>query len=393
MQIDYPSPRTPVYYANKEAWISKKYRVIANQGSTRSSKTFSVMQLIALYIAPKYKKEITVVSHSLPHLKRGALKDFLDIMEGSGLYNDNNFNKTDNVYTYPNGSYIEFFGCEDAGKVRGPSRDILFVNESNLLGYPTYKQLALRTREIIFIDFNPVEETSWVYDVADKPGNKLIHSTYQNNRAFLTPEQIEEIESMKDADQNLWNVFGLGLRGKSEGLIYNHWKMCTDLPYRGEVFMGCDFGYNVPTALVLCELYEGAIYVKELLYETKLTTADLIERYKDIGVSKTIEIFCDNAEPKTIEELQRAGYNAKPADKDVTEGIRKVKSMPLFICENSSNIVKEIKGYKWRTDVNGKVVRDKDKDEPVKFNDHLCDALRYAVFTKLSVPSYSWGAM
>lgn len=393
MQIEFTSPRTPVYFANKDAWLSKKYRVIANQGSTRSSKTYSVMQLLALYVAVKFKKEITVVSHSLPHLKRGALKDFLGIMEDMGIYNDDHFNKTDNVYTFPNGSYIEFFGCEDSGKVRGPSRDVLFVNEANILSYDTYKQLALRTRETIFIDFNPVEETSWVYDVADKPGNTLIHSTYQNNLTFLTPEQIEEIESMRYADQNLWNVFGLGLRGKSEGLIYTHWKICSDLPMKGELFFGQDFGYNVPTALILCELYEGAIYAKEWIYEKRLTTNDLIEKYKDLGVSKTIQIFCDNAEPKTIEEIRRAGYNAWEANKDVTEGIRKVKSLPLYICENSGNIVKEIKGYKWKTDVNGKPVKDKDKDEPVKLNDHAMDAIRYAVFTKLHQETYSWVAM
>lgn len=393
MEINAEIPRTPVYYANKDAWLSHKYRVIANQGSTRSSKTYSVVQLLALYIALKFKKEITIVSHSLPHLKKGAMKDFLDIMEDARLYSDNDFNKTDFKYHFTSGSYIEFFGCEDSGKVRGPSRDILFINEANLLSYSTYKQLALRTREVIFIDFNPVEETSWVYDIADKPSNLLIHSTYLNNRGNLTPEQVDEIESMKDADQNLWNVFGLGLRGKSEGLIYTHHKLCERLPMRGELFMGQDFGYNVPSALVRCEMYEGGIYVEEILYEKKLTTNDLIQRYEELGVSKTIEIFCDNAEPKTIEELRRAGYNAKEADKDVTEGIRKVKSLPLFITENSSNIVKEIKGYKWKTDVNGKVVRDKDRDEPVKFNDHAMDAIRYAVFTKLFAPSYTWVAM
>jgi phage terminase large subunit len=191
----------------------------------------------------------------------------------------------------------------------------------------------------------------------------------------------------------MWNVFGLGLRGHATDIIYTHWKLCDKMPMRGEVFFGQDFGYNVPSALVLCELYEGAVYIQEWLYETRLTTSDLIERYKDIGVSKTIEIYCDNAEPKTIEELRRAGYNAYEANKDVTEGIRKVKSLPLFITENSSNIVSEIKGYKWKTDVNGKPVKDKDRDEPVKFNDHAMDALRYAVFTKLHTPTYSWGAM
>lgn len=391
---------TPVFDANIEAYESKKFRVIANQGSTRSSKTYSVCQLLALYIPTKEKKSISIVSPSLPHLKRGARRDFLEILEGAGLYSDAQFNKTDNIYHYPNGSYVEFFGVDEPGKVRGPGRDILFVNEANLIPYAIYTQLALRTNEVIFIDFNPVDEMSWVYDVADYKGgtnedgeeikpNLLIHSTYQNNRSNLSKEIISQIEMLKEADQNLWNVFGLGLRGKSTELVYTHWKTCKELPNRGERFFGQDFGYNVPSALVDVEVYEGAIYVDEVLYETRLTTGDLIEKYKINGVFKNREIFCDNAEPKTIEEIRRAGYNAKEADKDVTEGIRKVKSMPLYITERSTNILKEIRGYKWRTDINGKVVKDKDRDEPVKFMDHAMDALRYAVFTKLHQPAFA----
>lgn len=243
---------------------------------------------------------------------------------------------------------------------------------------------ALRTEEIIFIDFNPADDFSYVYEVADKPGNKLIISTYRNNRANLSEAQIEEIEGLKDADENLWKVFGLGQRGSSSETIYTHWKPCKELPGKGEVFYGQDFGYNVQSALVRCEQYEGKIYCEEVVYETKLTTGDLIERYKQIGIKKTDEIFCDAAEPKTIEELIRAGYNAKPADKDVTEGIRKVKSMPLLITENSTNVIKEIKNYKWKKDKNDKVL-----DEPVKFMDHALDALRYAVFTKQTAFKFS----
>jgi phage terminase large subunit len=379
---------TPVFDANIEAYESKKYRVIANQGSTRSSKTYSVCQLLALYIPNTEKKSISIVSPSLPHLKRGARRDFLEILEASGTYSDAQFNKTDNVYQYPNGSYVEFFGVDEPGKVRGPGRDILFVNEANLIPFAIYTQLALRTNGVIFLDFNPVDEMSWVYDVADAPGNLLIHSTYQNNRSNLSKEIIEEIERLKDADENLWNVFGLGLRGKSTELVYTHWKTCMELPGRGERFFGQDFGYNVPSALVDIEIHEGAIYVDEVIYETRLTTGDLVERYKNTGVFKNREIFCDNAEPKTIEELRRAGYNAKEADKDVTEGIRKVKSMPLYITDRSTNILKEIKGYKWKTDINGRPVRDKDRDEPVKFMDHAMDAIRYGVFTKLHKPSF-----
>jgi len=382
---------TDVLEWNHNAYYSKKYRVVANQGSTRSGKTYSICQLLALLIAHNEVKSISIVSPSLPHLKRGARRDFLQILEDAGIYSDEQFNKTDNVYHFPNGSYVEFFGVDEPGKVRGPGRDILFVNEANLIPFPVYKQLALRTKEIIFIDFNPVDEMNWVYDVADAEGNLMIHSTYLNN-PFLPKEQVQEIESLRLADENMWNVFGLGLRGKTSELVYTHWKTCEELPLRGEVFMGCDFGYNVPTALVLCELYEERIYVKELLYENRLTTNDLVERFKDIGVSKTIEIYCDNAEPKTIEELKRAGYNAWEADKDVTEGIRKVKSYPLFITNDSTSVLKEIKGYKWRTDASGKPIKDKDKDEPVKFNDHSMDAMRYAIFTRLAVDRLTWTA-
>lgn len=372
--------------------IESGYPIIVNEGGARSGKSYGTIQCL-IYIANNTPNtRISIVSHSLPHIKRGAYRDFKTIMQDWELWDENNFSFTEFVYTFKNGSYIELFGLEDEGKARGPGRDILFINEANLVKKSVYEQLAIRTTGQIILDLNPADLECWCYQLADHPGNCKIHSTYLDNIENLTPAQIKRVEAYKDADPHMWEVYGLGLRGRATDIIYTHWKICDDLPMKGELFMGQDFGYNVPSALVLCELFEGSIYVKELLYETKLTTNDLISRYEQLGVSKTIEIFCDNAEPKTIEELQRSGYNAKAADKDVTEGIRKVKSMPLYICENSSNIVAEIKAYKWRTDANGKVVKDKDRDEPVKMNDHAMDAMRYAVFTKLSVPSYSWVA-
>ena len=373
---------TPVFSANKEAWESRKHRLIANEGSSRSSKTVSLTQLLSLYIPNLHRKTITIASPSLPHLKRGARRDFINALKMAGTYNDKHFNKTDNIYNYPKtGSYVEFFGVEDVGKVHGPGRDILYINEANLISYETYKQLAIRTNETIFIDYNPADEFSWVYQEADKPGNKIIHSTYRNNLGNLTPEIVAEIESLRDADENLWNIYGLGLRGKSTETIYTHYKLCDSLPLKGEVFYGQDFGYNVPSALVRIEYYDGALYVDELIYEYNLTTSDLIELYKAIGMSKTGEIYCDAAEPKTIEELRRAGYNALSADKDVTEGIRKVKSLPLYITSRSVNLLKEIRSYKWKTKVDPTDGKTKATDEPVKFMDHACDALRYGVFT------------
>lgn len=374
---------TDVFEWNLEAYQKKTYRVIANQGSTRSGKTYSISQLLALYIPHTEKVTISVVSPSLPHLKRGARRDILQILEDAQIYSDDAFNKTDNVYHYPNGSYIEFFGAEDAGKVRGPGRDILYINEANLLPHSIYQQLALRTKQTIFLDFNPVDEASWVYDVADKEGNKLIHSTYKNN-PFLPKEQVQEIESLRDADDNMWKVFGLGERGKSQEIIYTHWKQGL-FPTDSEVVYGLDFGYSVPTALIKVGFKENQTFAHEMLYETKLTTNDLIERLKGLDIKRSDEIFCDAAEPKTIEELIRAGFNAKPAEKDVYAGIQKVKSQPLTITPESTNLIKEIRSYKWKTDKDGKVHPD---ESPVKMWDHGCDAMRYAIFTKLNKPRF-----
>ena len=374
---------TEVFRKNREAYDLRKHRVIANQGSTRSGKTYSIAQLLALYIPHKEKVSISIVSPSLPHLKRGARRDVLEILEKAELYSDDAFNKTDNIYNFPNGSYIEFFGAEDSGKVRGPGRDILYINEANLLSQSIYQQLAFRTRKTIFLDFNPVDESSWVYDVADKDGNLLIHSTYKDN-PFLPKEQVNEIESLKEADANLWKVYGLGERGTSQEIIYTHWKQ-GEFPEGCEVVYGLDFGYSVPTAMVKVGFKDGKTYVEEMIYQTKLTTSDLAERLKDLGISNYVEIFCDNAEPKTIEELTRAGFNAKPASKDVYAGIQKVKSQPLIISPSSVNLIKEIRSYRWKVDKDGKIHQN---EEPVKMWDHLCDAMRYAIYTKLNKPRF-----
>jgi len=176
----------------------------------------------------------------------------------------------------------------------------------------------------------------------------------------------------------MWQVFGLGLRGTSEEQIYTHYKLCDEMPGKGMIWYGCDFGYNVQSAIVRVELYEGCLYVSEELYKTRLTTSDLIIEINRLNIGQYDEIYADAAEPKTIEEVFRAGYNSMPADKDVTEGIRKVKSMPLYITKDSKNLRKELSSYKWKKDKNDKVL-----DEPTKENDHLCDAMRYAIFTRL----------
>jgi phage terminase large subunit len=370
--------------------IQQGWPIIVNEGGARSGKSYGIVQCL-VYLATKSKLRISIVSHSLPHIKRGAYRDFRQIMEDWHIWDDNEFSYSEYVYTFKNGSYIELFGLEDNGKARGPGRDILFINEANLVSKLLFDQLAMRTTGQILLDLNPADFDSWCYVIADEPKNKQIHSTYLDNKQNLSATQISYIEAYKDAgDPYMWEVYGLGHRGKSTESVYTNWKIVKELPLKGEIWYGQDFGYKVASALVQVEMYEGAIYANELIYQTGLTTNDLIETYKSIFMTKTGEIYCDAAEPKTIEEMFRAGYNVQPADKDVWAGIQKVKSMPLYITENSINLLHELKNYKWKTDKDGVI---KPSEEPVKLFDHALDALRYAVFTKLSGLQYSWVAI
>lgn len=355
---------TPVFARNLAAYKAG-YPIICNEGGSRSSKSYSIIQLL-IGLATQKRLRISVVSHSLPHIKRGVFRDFKEIMMKIGKWNEEAWRATDFVYHFKNGSYIELFGLEDEGKARGPGRDILFVNEANLISKPLFDQLAMRTTGQIFLDWNPADFNSWVYDVADNPKNKRIHSTYKDNIHNLSKPQIEYIEHYKTLpDDFMWKVYGLGERGAAKELIYTNWGYYeADAP--GDVFYGLDFGYTNPTALIKVTHYEGSNYAEEMLYQSSLTVPELINHLKQI-VKSDAPIYCDAAEPKTIEEIYKAGFNAIPSDKDVWAGIVGVKSYPLFIRHGSQNLIREIQGYKWKKDKNDNVL-----EEPVKANDHAC---------------------
>jgi phage terminase large subunit len=372
---------TPVFQRNLAAY-QQGFPIICNEGGSRSSKSFSIVQLLCGIARGAKGVRISIVSHSLPHIKRGAYRDFKLIMQDIGWWKESEWRATDFVYTFSNGSYIELFGLEDEGKARGPGRDILFVNEANLISKPLFDQLAMRTTGQIFMDWNPADFNSWVYEVADNPINKRIHSTYKDNIHNLTKAQIDYIEHYRELpDDFMWKVYGLGERGAAKELIYTNWKYYDkDLP-GGDVFYGLDFGYTNPSALVKVTHYEGANYVEEVLYQSSLTVPDMINRLKQ-EVPGHHPIYADCAEPKTIEEIYRAGINVLPSDKDVWAGIVGVKSYQLFIRHGSENLVRELQGYKWRKDKADNVL-----EEPIKANDHACDAMRYAIFTHLTKES------
>jgi phage terminase large subunit len=372
---------TPVFYANKKAY-EDGYPIICNEGGSRSSKSYSVVQLLIHIALSKPNIRISCVSHSLPHIKRGVYRDFKGIMEQWGIWDEKDFRYTDFIYTFKNGSYIELFGLEDPDKAKGPARDILFVNEANLISKALFDQLLIRTTGQVFLDWNPADFISWVYEVADNPKNKRIHSTYLNNITNLSESQIRNIEQYKDfPDDFMWKVYGLGERGSAKEIIYTQWKQYDEAP-DGDVFYGLDFGYVHPAALVKVTHYEGQNYFEEIVYQSGLTLSDLSRLIKE-KVPDRATIYADAAEPKSIEELYRQGFNIKPAVKDVWAGIMKMKSYPINLHYNSQNLKREFQSYKWKKDKNDNVI-----EEPVKANDDAIDACRYAVYTHFNKPKF-----
>jgi phage terminase large subunit len=364
-----------------------KKRITVMQGGSRSGKTYNILIWFIIKLLQENGKTLTIVRQSLPSIKGSVLRDFVDILLKLGIYDENNHNKTEQVYTM-NGNTIEFVSADQPQKIRGRARTYLFCNEANELSYEAWMQLIMRTENKIVIDYNPSDVSSWIYDNVIPRDDADFHITTFRDNPFLPQELIDELNRLKDADPNYWQIYGLGERGLSQDLIYTHFKTTEEIPEEGEVVYGLDFGFNNPSSLVKVVFNDGVANVKEMLYETRLTTNDLVEKIKGLGLTSYDEIYCDAAEPKTIEELVRSGFNAKPANKDVTEGIRTIKGTPLVIQQDSVNLLKEIRGYRWKTDRNGLKL-----DQPVKFNDHAIDALRYAIFSKLTIPSVTWGAI
>jgi phage terminase large subunit len=290
-------------------------------------------------------------------------------MERMNIYDPERHTTTDQTYRFPTGSYIEFFSVDQPGKVRGPGRDILFVNEANLISLDTFEQLNIRTRQTVFLDYNPADEFSWIYDrVIPNAGCEFIKSTYADN-PFLPIEQRKTIEALKDLDLDFWRVYGLGERGTQKDTIYSKFELYDDVDPLEHHF-GLDFGFTHPNALVRVTQDDTNLYFKQELYEPGMTAVDLAERIKPIVGQKYV--YCDHARPDVIEELLRAGINAFPADKAVKEGIDFVRSHRIFVHRESTDFQKEMRSYKWKRKPTGESL-----DEPVKAFDDLMDAGRY----------------
>ena len=373
----------------KIRWAAADHpRIISNRGGTRSGKTFSILQFLHELIPVRDKAgDVTsVVSESLPHLKRGAIRDFERII-GHSLTQDSHWNASTNTYTYDNGAKLEFFSVDSPDKVLGAGRKRLFINECNHVSYDTFRQLAVRTTGLILLDYNPAE-AFWATDkVEPREDCILIHSTYLDNKEFLTLEQIREIES-NQSDANWWKVYGLGEIGTLDGLIY-HFDIIPELPSREGLteVQGMDFGFtNDPTARVQClvDHKRKIVYARERCYSRAMQNKHIIADLQRDGVNRYVEIYADCAEPKSIADIREAGFNILPCDKEAPVKSDKLKfqiqwlqGWELHVTADSLNMINELRNYIWSKDRDGNL-----QNVPIdKFN-HSLDALRYALWTK-----------
>jgi phage terminase large subunit len=364
----------------EDSFKNQGKRIAVLQGGARSGKTFSALQWI-IRTATTYKGlTYSIVRKTLPALKTSAMRDFFEILKEVGLYEEKYHNKSENTYTL-NGNLIEFFSTDDAQKIRGRKRNVLFCNEGNELELEDWRQLVLRTTGKIIIDYNPSDFEHWIYDqVIPREDAGLLITTYKDN-PHLPDSLKREIENLASADPEYWKIFGLGQRGQLVGLVFNNWSEGVVIP-EGAKFIGfgLDWGFtNDPSAVVGVWKRDDTLYVKEHLYERGLTNQDISSRLKDFATNRD-EFFADSAEPKSIEEVYRMGWNIKPTQKGKDSILNSIDILRRFkIVLIGSNLTREFKTYKWKQDKAGKLI-----NEPIDFNNHLIDSLRYLALMKLN---------
>lgn len=362
-------------------------------GGTSAGKTYGVLPILIDKATKNNLLEISVVSESIPHLRKGAIKDFLKIMKATGRYIDSNWNRTLLTYHFSTGSYIEFFSADQEDKVRGPRRNILYINECNNINFETYHQLAIRTDMEIWLDYNPTHEF-WIHtELKDDEDSEEITLTYKDNeglsqsivkeiekalkKGFNKYEGLSLIELFSESNiknnfwSNWWRVYGLGLTGSLEGVIFNNWTIINSVPSDARlVGSGLDFGYtNDPTSLINVYEYNGKRVLDEICYRTGLLN-NQIASY--IGKET---VYADSAEPKSIDEIKLQGKDVRPVTKgsdSIKYGIQVMQGQEYLVTARSVNLIKEFRNYTWAVDKNGIKL-----NKPIDSWNHAIDAVRY----------------
>lgn len=367
---------SPVFDWNYES----RARTKVNQGGSSSGKTFGILQVIFCRLTEK-RRVATVVGETIPHLKKGALRDFQDTILGDNPWMNHyiaSYNKTDRKFTFINGSILEFNSYQDAQDAKGARRDILYINEANGVAWPIFEQLEMRTREEVFIDYNPTAEF-WAHErVIPRQNAVTFYSNFTHN-PFLDDVTREYLLSLKDTDYETWLVYGLGKTGAIAELVHEKITIVKKMPrYLKRRGYGLDFGYRAnPSALVECGLKnERDLYIDERFYVHRMKTADMAITMKMIGINRQKKIFADPADGRAIDDLSDRGWRMIGAVKgqdSVSYGIQLLNQYNLFVTERSLNLINEQKRYRHKTDKNtGKIIND-----VVKAWNHGWDATRY----------------
>lgn len=370
--------------------LSNRIKVI--QGGSSAGKTIAILAILIDKCTKQKNLSVSIVSENIPHLKRGAMRDFLKIMKTTNRYFDNHWNRSNSIYRFTNGSYIEFFGADDDSKLRGARRDVLYLNECNNVKFEAYTQLAIRTNKEIFLDYNPVRQF-WVHtEILGEPDVDFLKLNYKDNEGL--PETIiSELEKAKAKSKtseywaNWCKVYIDGELGSLDGVVYTNWKRIYLIPEEAEFLgLGLDFGFtNDPTAAVAVYKYDGKLILEEIIYKTGLLNSDIAK-----AINKTAEIrnwgnsfkvICDSSEPKSIAELKKYGIKAfgvKKGKDSVVYGISLVQEYELLVDANSTNLITELENYSW-TKKQGKTI-----NIPEDKNNHLTDAFRYFIMDRFS---------
>ena len=351
-------------------------RIRAIPGGTSASKTISILIfLIAKAECDKSYSLTSIVAESFPHLRRGAMRDFLNIMQAHGHFYDDKWDKTNSVYTFENGSQIEFFSVDQPEKVRGARRDRLFVNEANNIAFSAFEELEVRTKDFIYLDWNPTN-TFWYYEEVKGKRDDVeeLTLTYKDNEA-LSPEIIASIEQRRER-KDWWNVYGLGQLGEIEGKIYRNWQIVDEIPHEARLERyGVDFGYsNDPTVICAVYYYNGGYILDEILFQKGLSNKQIADTILNLPKALTI---ADSAEPKSIDEIRAYGVNILPCEKgqgSVNQGIQLVQDQRVSITKRSVNGIKANRNYMWQKDREGRII-----NTPDHLWSDFCDAVRYAM--------------
>ena len=367
---------TGVFTSLVKGLATNRYAVL--YGGSSSSKTISILQYLVIYALKFPKRRIRITSESIPVMKKSVIRDLKDVVLGDAWV-EKNFNKGELIYTFPNGSFIEFVPGDEPSRFKGPRYHISYFDEINHIKEEIYDQADIRTSYRVISSFNPASEF-WLKDRFDLP-NYFVHHSTVNDNSFAPKSVVEALKSKASTNENFYRVYFLGEWGSLEGLIFEenvNWSLIDSLqPKWDERVIAVDFGFtNDPTSILDIRFNNGELYIKEVAYDTGMLNSDIADYIK--RTCPNCEVVCDSAEPKSIEELKLLGINAKKAFKgkgSILNGINIVKEFKINVTKSSVNTIKEFRNYSWDKDkLTGKLL-----NKPIDEYNHSMDALRYGV--------------